>query len=266
MGHLFKINRSQLYLAHEKGGLGLIDVGNKIKALFIRNVLYSSAKNGSVPSQDFLFKNRNKLKLGRTYNTYIKDAENLVRFPFLNCTKQIYLYLIDSMQIHPVIELKNTNIVWQNIWTNLNMKFIDSNLKTVLYYYVNGIVPTRSKLFKNNIRGTEDNTCKVCGKVDDAEHRLKTCKTSINVWNFVQEVIKKKLRIPVADPTELLDKTISRNNEKLGLWIVVNAISYNLKHFTSSNVMEFQQIINEGLYQRTQYFEKEFGNYVSLIK
>lgn len=186
MGHLFKINRNQLYLPNEKGGLALTDVGNKIKALFIRDILYTSVKNGSIPSQEFLFKNRNKLKLERTFNIY--------RIQFLNTTKQIYLYLIENMRILPAVEVKNTNIIWQNVWLNLNMKFIDSNLKTAIYYFMNGIVPTRSKLIRHKIRGTEDDNCKICDKLDDAEHRLKTCQNSINVWKFVLELLEKKIK------------------------------------------------------------------------
>lgn len=266
MGHLFKINRNQLYLARDRGGLDLIHVGMKIKALFIRNMLYTSAKNGSTPSQDFLFRNRKSLKLGRTFGIYGKEAENLVGKTNLNTTKQIYTHFIDSLQIQPAVVLKNVNFTWENIWLNLNMKFIDSNLRVALYYYINDIIPTRSKLFKHKIRGTDDDICSVCGTTDDLNHRLKSCTSSFTIWSYVKEQITTNLRINVADPLEIIDKSLGKKNEKLGFWILGNAINYNLKNYTNGTLETFKNILCFELNRRKQYLDKEFSNYTNCLK
>lgn len=265
MGHLFKIQRNQLYLSKEKGGLDLIHVGYKIKALFVRNLLFTSEKAGSVPKLDLLFKDRKKLKLNRTFADYSRSAEEISKLKGINTCKKIYYHFLEKDSTNPSVAIKNPTIIWENVWPNIHQKFIDSNCQMLLYNFVNDIIPTRYKMHKHKIRGISDQNCNNCGQVDDKEHRLKTCEEKVNVWNYVQELIVKKLKVEVNDPLEILERTLGRKNEKLALFILATAMHCNLKNMVKSKE-DFKNILNNSLKSSHKILDKNFGNFVELIK
>lgn len=159
---------------------------------------------------------------------------------------------------------KNPSIVWENVWININQNFLDSKCKIALYYFVNDIIPTKFKLFKHKIRGTKDQTCNICGQTDDKEHRLRNCEETQNLWNYVKELIIRRLRINVADPLDILECSLGRKNEKLALFILAIAVEYNMRN-SAKNVKEFQKILSDFFKVNKKDLICSFGNFIDLL-
>ena len=87
-----------------------------------------------------------------------------------------YLYTLFHKQLQiPThrIEKHFPNNRWQNIWKNLNKKFLDTSVYSVWYNVIHDIIPTNERL--HNIKRQTSNKCHICGEIDTTEHRIVTC-------------------------------------------------------------------------------------------
>lgn len=65
-GHIYKVERNQLYLDFLKGGLGLVDPESKLKALFIKNVMYNLDNEGNYKQEQYLLDLKTPLRITKT--------------------------------------------------------------------------------------------------------------------------------------------------------------------------------------------------------
>jgi hypothetical protein len=93
-GSLYKINRRQLVMSYLKGGLALTNVELKTKSLFLRADLFQKVKDIFVDREDFLFVERNTLRLSRNVKEAFTSADEVLTRN-LSSTKLIYLTLLE---------------------------------------------------------------------------------------------------------------------------------------------------------------------------
>lgn len=200
---IFKVQLQQLYLNVEYGGLSLIDVESKMKALFIKNLVFMQ---GDQPVDNFMMEQKSNKQVTRNTREWIILAEEKKEYPRSNTCILIYRSLIQELNITPKIEQELPNLEWEIIWENVHQNFLSTNGKNSLFMTLNDIVPCKDKLFRHAIRGTSTNLCEYCGVVDSSKHRIKECKTSKVIWEWVSLTIINKMNIQISDPEELIVK------------------------------------------------------------
>lgn len=259
---LYKVKFDQLYLDVDQGGLSLVDVESKCKALFVKNILF--------PSQDgikdsFMLSQQTNNTLSRNSREWLSLAEEISNDTDLNTSKKIYRLLISKQNIKIKIATEFPELPWQNYWQNIQSNFISSEEKHSLFIMLNDLIPTKAKLFRHKVRDTNTNLCEYCNKLDTSKHRIKLCSSSRLVWNSVKTTIIRKLGLDIVDPEELLGKTFKNEKEKLGLWLVVEAIAYNLKNFGNGTVADFECKVREKRWNNKKFYDRVFGKWICYI-
>lgn len=253
----------QLYLPVENGGLALIDVESKTKALFIKNLIFVP---GEQPVDNFMLSQKTNTKVTRNTREWIIIAEEKRQYDQSNTCNRIYKSLINALNITPKIESELPNLDWENIWQNMNHGFLSTDGKHAMFITLNDIVPYKDKLLRNNVRGTVSNLCESCGEIDSSKHRIKECVTSKKVWTWVTQVMNNRMRLKINDPEEMICTKINKKapNQKAGLYLCTEAMAYNLLHFGSGSLYHFQSIIRDKRWNNRKLFKTHFDNFMSI--
>lgn len=259
--NFFKVDRNQLYLPLEKGGLGLEDPEVKAQSLFVKNIIF--AFNDEKDSF-MLAQTRNK-SLTRNARAWLDLASELSNFSYLDSCKSFYNFLLQKRNTIPKVERENPEFSWEIIWENISKNFLSSYAKEALYMVYNNLVPNRSKMFRLKVRGVVDNLCEICNNVDSTEHRIKNCKNTRPVWEWVEEIISKRLKLVVEDPEEIMQMSIVTSmKRKACLWLVAEVICFNLKNTKNATVKDFQHHIRKIRWNFREVFKKHFGNLLNI--
>lgn len=258
---IFKIERSQLYLHHLKGGLNLIDIETQCKSLFIRNLLFKGTRN----INHYLMCTHNLKGLSLNTQRFIQKAKEIKKMPFLVTNKQIYDSMIAKLNIEVKVEKKYPEIRWEIIWENINKNFLSLSARSTLYEIFNDIIPNKIKLY-NNIANTDNYLCNHCGQPDNNVHRIMNCSKTAEIWKWVSDIIKLKMKIQVESPHLLLYSSIAKYNCKLkaAVWLVCEAIAYNVKSHKNPSLYMFKKEIRDYRWNNRTLFSRIFKNYLNI--
>lgn len=258
--HIFKVARNQLYLDYTKGGLKLIDPESQCKALFIRNLVYKSGEK----IDHLLLRYENASWLTINSRSWISRAKReLDQIPDNN--RILYSRFIEELKTKPKVEEKYPNIEWDSIWENINQSFLSINTRSTLYLTFNDVIPNKVKLF-NYTNLVNNKNCDICNNPDTNVHRIKSCLHSGVIWKWVGDIVKKRFKLNLNSSEEILYYGISKGNylKKAALWLVAEAISYNVYHFKNPSLYCFKKIVRELRWDRRAIFERHFQNNLNI--
>ncbi len=257
-GLLYKINRCQLFLSPKKGGLSLIDIEMKAKALFIKNILYKIEDNIVVPNIDFLLLETSiRGLLTRNMREWLTDSEDLQNGN-LTSVKMLYFHFLDLRNHKPRVETEYPNIDWTQIWKNLSSSFLPTDWRAAVYLLVNDAVPNAARMRRHRI-SLDCPLCRVCGHNDDNIHRLRLCDGSVRTWNWLNHKLKNVLRLDIDDPEELLVNVLGRK-EEAGLFLTIGVMYYNMKNYKEGTIREMENVIRQIRWSKRHILERKFGN------
>jgi hypothetical protein len=150
-GSLYRIERNQLSLKANNGGLALISVALKAKALFIKDML-------TMPN-DYIYANSTSLGLDRNAREWSQCTVDFDR-PDQVTTKMIYEDLI--FNVVPRVETTSPALDWKKVWQTLPSNFIPTDWKMPMYRVLNDVIPNNVKLKKHRIPGTQSPNYSEC--------------------------------------------------------------------------------------------------------
>jgi Reverse transcriptase (RNA-dependent DNA polymerase) len=186
-GHLYRIDRAQLWLPRPQGGLSLTSIEDKTKALFLKNLMLQKVDGVVTYKPDFLYIERATLNLTRNMKEWANLGTEYDTRTFVT-TKMIYNEMLRRKQIVVKIEQKQPTVSWNNVWKNLSMSHLPTDWTSTAYLALNDVIPSGQKLFKHRI-SLDPPLCGACGLLDSTEHRVKYCHGSQNIWNFVNNLL-----------------------------------------------------------------------------
>lgn len=256
-GCLYKIDRRQLFLKPQNGGLALINVEIKTKALFLRRNLFAKEEDIIVTKRDFLYNEKNSIETTRNIKVWFDDAENIIQRN-LNTTKQIYWHFIDQQNFIPRIETAYPTIDFKRIWHNISRNYIPTDWKIATYLVINDVVANAARLNAHRISQASP-LCVNCNFLDNNVHRIKLCSGSSQIWIWLSNLLQNRFRLNVSDPEELLVTKLSLNGEA-GLWFTCAAIYYNSQHYLDGSVSDFKEIVRKIRWAKKSILESRFGN------
>ena len=137
----------------------------------------------------------------------IRKCHQVKNFPNLN-SKIIYRTLLPDT----IIE-KHKDFFWNNIWTNLNSKYINSNDRIICFKFLHEILPTKKRLAQMKIRNNPN--CEVCNIEDDNRHMFYYCKKVNLSLLFIKKLIRYLCEIPIVDFIKLLHLDLPKTNKKI---------------------------------------------------
>lgn len=258
--HIFKVGRNQLYLDYAKGGLKLIDPESQCKALFIRNLVYKSGRK----IDHFMLRYENASWLTVNSRNWISRAKREYdQIPDNNRT--LYWKLIEEQNTKPKVEAKYPNFEWECIWENINQNFLSTNARSTLYLTFNDVISNKVKLF-NYTNLVSNRNCDLCNNPDTNVHRIKNCLQSGVIWNWVEGIIKNRFKLKLNSPEEILYHGITKMNyqKKAALWLVSEAISYNIYHFKNPSLYCFQKNVREIRWNNKTAVNIHFQNHLNI--
>lgn len=264
-GFIFKIERNQMYLDYMKGGLNLIDPEAKIKALFLRNILYNPDGGDTTVEEKYLLEMREAQtqRLTKNAREWIQEGKMLKERFNYNSTRHLYNYFVSLKNCTPKVE-QNININWAGIWENINMRFISTDIRSMVFCFVNDIITNGKKLSAYNIRSSQGN-CRRCGIADSNFHRLKECPKAKIIWEWCSSIVQTRYKISVVDLEDLLPFSICKSSQqqKAALWLTMKVISFNLT-FSEPSLFVFKKEIREERWNNRKFFASEFGSNLNI--
>lgn len=255
--NVFKVDRKQLYLPFEKGGLGLQDPEAKCKALFLKSFVC----NHDADNEYYLLNLKQQSRLTRNAREWLEEGRFVVHNYNIGTCKMLYTYFLEKDNYQPKVESIFPEIDWENIWNNISSSFLHSEDRSKMFELVNDLVPNKKKLVDYGIRRMSD-VCDECQEVDTNEHRLKTCPKSDDIRTWVEIVIRQRLKLDFIDLEIFLISRLEQKcfRQKSALWLVCHYYAYVLKCFPKCSLFVFKKSIRELRWNNREGFKRNFGS------
>ena len=193
------IKRIVIYNKKGNGGLGLLNIFQKAKSIFVGTMIrsfllsdvndliryYIANKVGNI--FNIINDQRNITSSNAPYYEYAIDTIKICKthknFPHI---KSKDIYEIISPQCTPDI-VNKYNFDWNNIWTNLNFKYINIVDRNIMFKYIYEILPTNHRLA--NIRLRQSPMCDYCNQEDTNSHKFYHCVKVQECVSWLRKVI-----------------------------------------------------------------------------
>ena len=183
--------RNTVYLCKQSGGLNIVNIDLKLKALRLKHV------SDIINNRDVKFMKLSIYWIGFTLRFYNREFASLniphsdIVSPFyLRCiddyhyfkntcvdsdlkgttTKVIYSLLLDSQDYVPKIVEKNPTVEFKFVFRNVFDKFIDRFSRDVMFKIVHNILPTNSLMYSFNVY--KSNKCTFCASCPETIRHL----------------------------------------------------------------------------------------------
>lgn len=262
---IFRVDRRQLYLDSDMGGLGLIDPTEKCKALFIWNIQKNNDQNCPLGEKYFL--NYKYLsKLTRNGKEWITITPQLDRN--LDSVKKLYRYFINLQGYAPLVQTLYPQVNWTSRWKIFSYNFLLAEDKSTLFLLLNDLIANKFKKEQYGIGSIGNVFCDECGNnfVDSNEHRIKACISSKEVRDWVCQVLKRRLKVQFRDLEDLLGWNVDLKcpRQRAASWLAVHCISFCIQKYPKTSLFMFQKSIREFRWNQKNKVKDVFGQYLNI--
>ena len=248
-GTIFRVPLSTLQRRKEDGGLELLDIGAKCRALFLTKLRDQGTKEGMLTAA-WLQRWGLREPKGNPPHTYRIPRKfqylliYALEWAYLEPRKQeetlrtfkrrVYETLKSMATVEiPPRELRvkqiQPGIEWERVWSNLHSIPTSEGTRSAWYMVIHDLIPTNTRLHRIWLVDTEE--CTLCGKQDTMIHKLTECGVGEEIWEWTHVRLAAihrtdRRRIP---PGWLLGPDFRlwpRQRHLATLWILVNLVFY----------------------------------------
>lgn len=264
--NVFRVDRRQLYLDTDQGGLGLIDPESKCKALFIQNIINQNNVTGNRNDEQYLLNFKFLQRLTRNGKEWIEQAKIMQATHAMDSTYQIYRVFLGQQMYTPRVEEVYPDVNWQILWKNISSSFLSTPDRSKLYLLLNDLIANKQKMFQYGIGRIENDLCDVCNEPDSNFHRLRTCHAGQEVRHWVKRVLTKRFSLSFDNIEDVVNWEIDVNSplQKAVMWLVVHYISYMISSYPRSNLFVFQRSIREFRWNNMLIVKKHFHGHLNI--
>jgi hypothetical protein len=207
------IARNTLHLNTKDGGIGLVNISLKTKALQIMHIVRllnhkhyvpkwvnfaiywvgillrkyrAEFASNSIPHSDVAFIPSFYHQAKLLFDDFMKSNPNIDLSQL--SVKIIYEKLLETCSLKPKITINFPLHDYDRICQNVNNKFLDHELRNFAYQLAHKVLPHRVILYKYRI--VNDPNCKMCNKniPEDGMHLFWWCEEASKIWPFVKEI------------------------------------------------------------------------------
>lgn len=193
---IFKVRYSTLTLPIARGGLNLINVYFKARAMFLSTV-YQRWRTTKPTLTRYLLNEfmpqdpRPPIAVGHVpyalhhlRTVLIEDSYLRLQLTVKQMKKvrSLYTCLLAAVPAN-IVERKFPRRNWPVIWQNVHAHHLPTRVKAAWYNVVNRKTPTAERM--HNIHLAPTPLCQRCGRTDDDHHRFE-CDQHTDIWRFVR--------------------------------------------------------------------------------
>ena len=226
----------------ENGGLGLINIKIKSKALFHRTfVKHLLDYNNPQSSQlDYLtgmsnpFRTNNNLpkkeKVNKIFNEvlhFIKKHKATVEEWRMSTTKGLYECLLGRDTRKAAIEIKYPALSFNKIFINITNNHLPARVKEHFFLATHNLLPTRERLRRCGY--TNNGACSLCGEADDYYHHL-WCSESQPICRW----LARKIAVIWQHFMSMDKKEVFKGNFKVNINKIHNTVTWLVANFSLS--------------------------------
>ena len=202
------MKREVLYNPKENGGINLINLFTKAQSIFLSTTLKMLINSETDTLIQYYMKGKvskyititNSIQESRTSTVYYEYAINSLKtihkvpnFPNVT-SKEIYRELrsISQPRVENVYPMKK----WNEIWKNLNFKYINIKERNIMYRFLHEILPNNKRLYEMKIKNSPN--CIYCQVIDTNMHKFFYCnkikKAAILLKKILEHISNMKLQ------------------------------------------------------------------------
>ncbi|KAJ8872514.1 hypothetical protein PR048_026120 [Dryococelus australis] len=244
-GYLFRANREQLLLPADRGGLGLVDLKLKARALFEKTIIQQyTSENCEVTALHRAVRTNDHI-LPRHYLQALKGVkQTLTELPagVSVTTGLLYKHHRRTVNVVPRVQLKRASLHWDTIWKDIADAELPTALRASAYSFVNDLTPT--KVRRKRIFLDADDRSVTSDHRDTAIHRVTSCIYSRALWAWCRRRIARRLGVAADDIREetlcFLDLTAFPTVKRRAVvWLLMNLIDFTVSTPTPFHLREF---------------------------
>ncbi|KAJ8877061.1 hypothetical protein PR048_021513 [Dryococelus australis] len=241
----FRANREQLLLPADRGGLGLVDLKLKARALFEKTIIQQfTSENGEVTALHHAVWTYDHI-LPRHYLQALQGVkQTLIELPagVSVTTSLLYKQHRRTVNVVPRVQLKWANLHWDTIWKNTADVELPTALRASAHSFVKDLTPAKNRC--KRIFLDADDRCVICDHRDTALHRVTSCIYSRPLWTWGRRRIARRLDVAADDIREktlcFLDLTaFATVKRRAVVWLLMNLIDFTVNTPTISHLREF---------------------------
>lgn len=254
-GGIFRVGISVTTLPPRKGGLGVVDVGTKCRALLIRRTLKIYDEHPHSALRAVINANRpfsleapvnlsavpHKLNHIRRFfldTSYLRRQTNTLRN---KTTAEIYTLMNDNGSRNRM-ETKYAQIRWDKVWKNINNKFLDTDIRSTWYKVVNETIATKEKLHRIKLADTDK--CRDCDLIDTLQHRC-ICGENTKIWEWCRRKLALIGRTTIKEitPSTMLHPDYDyfpMTKQNMWTWLAGHTIHYIINKKPEDTYLDFR--------------------------
>ena len=192
--------------------------------------------------------------------TTIRKCLRLNSFPNIS-SRIIYSHLLVKQS--PKIEEKYPIYNWKYIWRNLHFKFIQINMREVMFKYLHEILPNKCRL--KQIRRSNDDLCERCVVPETNIHMIYYCQDVLLPKRFLIELL---LHCCVGEINLLkfMFLDISKRNKKCKNTIIILIVIYiSSVWYGRKNRRQIEKIYTSGILSHLKTLKKLLGDTITEV-
>ena len=272
-GKMETIKRETLKLEPKYGGIGLIDIQNKLKAIrltHIKDIILGEHKNWKILSIYWIGYNLRQYENIFSSNTiphsmfkplFYKNTCNILKeFEKIQSqiewgktySKYFYQCLQKESFILPRIVKSMPTINFIKAWKAINAKLTSRFEHDLNFKIGHNVVNTNQRLYKFDIH--HNNKCYFCKDIETLEHLFYSCKIVIPGWLYIDKLIcamfdkhfkNDSKTVLYYNNDELGEKQIRKmyiiisSIYKYAIWVIRNEIKYNDTNFQKNDILNY---------------------------
>ncbi|KAJ8869498.1 hypothetical protein PR048_028489 [Dryococelus australis] len=258
VAYLFRANREQLLLPADRGGLGLMNLKLKARALFEKTIIQQfTSENREVTALHRAVWTNDHI-LPRHYLQALQGAkQTLIELPAVVSvtTSLLYKHHRRTVNVVPRAQLKWANLHWDTIWKNIADVELPTTLRATAYSFLNDLTPTtirRKRIFLN-----ADDRYVIRDHRDRALHRVTSYIHSRPLWTWSDDI--REETVCFLDLTAF--PTVKR---RAVVWLLMNLIHFTVNTPIPFHLREFVNRLRRARWQmvKDKTLNKKYGHYL----
>ena len=275
-GRIEKLDIEELYVPKSEGGLSICNIQAKSDSLrmkFLANNLKSNNRTsqhlkfwlGQEVVEFFPQIDRNEITnnistpFSESNRIFLKEAATFLNFNWSDNsklkTKKLYEIFNSTPPPHKIYKKRQMN--WDLVWSRLNYKVINTQVRDVIFCIIHDIYPNNERLFRCN--QVVSMRCKFCFNiVDNNIHRFVECSKVNSIFNYILFLMNQSLQMDVTENEEnFLFLNFAKYNDHIDRTIVFVVSSYIQYVHEATKKSIDMNIANFCIFLKQKYTENE---------
>ena len=146
-----------------------------------------------------------------------------MRLKKIPCIKSSDMYNFLLPESKPTVQEKY-NFNWEKIWPRITFKYIKSNEREVIFKFLHGILPTKSRVYQ--MKQSNSPLCPLCNVIEDNSHMFLKCRKVQGILEYFKIVLRNTCNLDNVSIEKILYLDIKLKTKKQMNTVIVMSVHY----------------------------------------